>query len=136
MTNNMITIKQFVNRYKVKASSKLAESNPHMIDEQWNANHYKVTLKTRGRQYTLYFSKGVLLTGDPTAEEVLSCLALDAASIENSRSFEDWASDLGYDPDSRRAEKIYNGVVKSSERLKILLGDEGYNQLLWDTEDC
>ena len=53
----MITMKQFVNRNKITARSEWADSNPNM-DGGENMNHFKVTLKGGGRQYTLYFSQG------------------------------------------------------------------------------
>jgi hypothetical protein len=71
---------------------------------------------------------------EPEAAEILDCLASDAVSVENSRGFEDWASDLGYDPDSRKAEKTYLACVKSSERLRKFLGGYEYRDLLWNTE--
>lgn len=128
-----MNVKQFCNKHKIKARSEWADSNPHMADSQ-NMNHFKVTLKTAGRQMTLYFSQGYGISGEPTAADVLDCLASDAASVENSREFEEWASDLGYDPDSRKAEKIYKTIIKQAERLKKFLGNDLYKTLLWDTE--
>ena len=62
--------------------------------------------------------------------------ASDSSSIENNllTGFEGWASDLGYDPDSRKAEKIFKVCEKQAERLKKFLGDELYKILLWETE--
>ena len=128
-----MNVKQFCNKHKVKARAEWADSNPHMADSQ-NMNHFKVTLKAAGRQMTLYFSQGYGISGEPTAADVLDCLASDAASVENSREFEEWASDLGYDPDSRKAEKIYKTIIKQAERLKKFLGNDLYKTLLWDTE--
>jgi hypothetical protein len=70
----------------------------------------------------------------PTLGEVLDCLASDAASVDNARSFEDWASDFGYDTDSRKAKRTYKTCEKQAAKLKALLGDEAYEQLLYHTE--
>jgi hypothetical protein len=129
----MLTMNQFVNKNRIKARADWADSNPNMADAQ-NMNHFKVTLKAAGRQMTLYFSQGYGISGEPTAARVLDCLASDSSSVENARSFEDWASDLEYDPDSRRAEKIFKTCEKQAERLKKFLGEELYKTLLWDTE--
>ena len=131
----MGTMKQFANKYRIKARAEWADSNPHMADSQ-NMNHFKVTLRAAGRQMTLYFSQGYGISGEPTAADVLNCLASDAASVENNNltGFEGWASDLGYDPDSRKAEKIFKTIEKQAERLKKFLGEELYKTLLWDTE--
>ena len=128
-----MNVKQFCNKHKVKARADWADSNPNMADSQ-NMNHFKVTLRHAGRQMTLYFSQGYGISGEPTAADVLNCLASDSSSVENSREFEEWASDLGYDPDSRKAEKIYKTIIKQAERLKKFLGNDLYKTLLWDTE--
>ena len=84
---------------------------------------------------TTYFSMGYGHHGaEPSAFEVLSCLASDAASIENARSFEDWAADLGWDADSRKAEKCFKACEHSAKRLKAFLGDDLYQTALYRTE--
>lgn len=70
----------------------------------------------------------------PTAADVLDSLANDASAWENSRSFENFASDLGYDPDSRKAEAIYRACGEIAKGLRNLLGAEGYEELLWKVE--
>jgi len=131
----MATMKQFVNKNRIKARAEWADSDPHMADLQ-NMNHFKVTLRAAGRQMTLYFSQGYGISGEPTAADVLNCLASDSSSIENNllTGFEGWASDLGYDPDSRKAEKVFKTCEKQAERLKKFLGEELYKNLLWKTE--
>ena len=128
-----MNVKQFCTKHKIKARAEWADSNPHMADSQ-NMNHFKVTLRHAGRQMTLYFSQGYAISGEPTAADVLNCLASDSSSVENARSFEDWAADLGYDPDSRKAEKIFKICEKQAERLKKFLGEDLYKILLWDVE--
>lgn len=68
--------------------------------------------------------------GAPDAEDVINCLVQDALSLENSTGFEDWAENLGYDPDSRKAEKIYKAVEEQSELIRDFLGDhfESFSQ--------
>jgi len=44
----------------------------------------------------------------PTLCDVVYCLLCDAQSVAYGETFEDWASDLGYDEDSRTAERVYN----------------------------
>jgi hypothetical protein len=89
----------------------------------------------RAAKMTVYFSKGIGHHGaEPTTEEVLSCLADDAAGVENSPSFEDWCSEYGYDTDSRKAEKIFKACEHQATRLKNFLGDDLFEQLLWKVE--
>lgn len=68
----------------------------------------------------------------PKVEDVLNCLASDASGID--QSFEDWASELGYDTDSRKAEQIYQTCQKQARELRQLLGVTVFEELLNDTE--
>ena len=128
----MKTLYDFVKEHKITISSERIDQNPY--NPEWQANHYKCILKRAKKRMTVYFSKGYGLKGKPTAEEVLNCLAMDAACIENSENFEDWATQLGYDIDSRQAEKMYNVCLKETIRLKKFLMQDAYNELLWKTE--
>lgn len=130
----MKSIKKFVEENKIKMSVEYVDNNPNMNDPKWQANHYKVTLKYDGRQLTTYFSKGIGLKGEPTTDEVLDCLASDASTINNTKYFEDWANELGYDTDSRKAEKIFNTIERQAVKLNTLLGDDLYKELLYNTE--
>lgn len=66
------------------------------------------------------------ITPDPC--DVLSCLALDAGVLD-AGGFEYWASDLGYDPDSRKAEAIYRECLEIALKLRAGLGDKGFSEL-------
>ena len=70
----------------------------------------------------------------PTLETVLDCLASDADGYDNSHDFEDWATNYGYDPDSRRGEKLYHVVAEQAKKLRNLLGSELYTKLLCEVE--
>ena len=106
--------------------------------EERTYEHEIFRTEIEGKQYdafTLYFSKGIGHKGaPPTLDEVLDCLAVDAAGIENATCFEDWAEDLGYDTDSRKAERAYNTVKEQAKKLRSLLGKEAYEELLWEVE--
>lgn len=68
----------------------------------------------------------------PTVAEVLDCLASDASGAD--QSFEDWCSDLGYDTDSRSAERTYNAVRQEMYDLRKLLGTADFETLLYSVE--
>lgn len=131
----MDTILRFIGKNGIKMTAEWADTNPNMSDMPAGSSHWKCTFSHNGRKMTIYFSMGPAHSREPEAHDVLDCLASDAATVENARSFEDFASELGYDPDSRKAEKIYAACVKQSEKLKKFLGsDELYQSLLFDTE--
>lgn len=129
--------KEFVRENNITMDYDYVDSNPNfiLVDDEWNRHdsHYKVTLHYGKRQMTTYYSMGSAHTRGPEAEDVLDCLAMDAAGIENARSFEDWCGDYGYDTDSRRAEKTFKACQKAAEKLEKFMGDK-YQELLWETE--
>jgi hypothetical protein len=60
----------------------------------------------------------------PEACDVLYYLA-SKAGVLNYSGFEDWASEMGYDADSRKAEKIYRECIETALKLRAALGDDG-----------
>jgi len=93
-------------------------------DWQRRSFGYSCTLAYKRRKMKLDFFMGQANPSPPTSYDVLECLLSDASSIENARSFEEWASELGMDPDSRKVEKTYRASVRQTEKLRALLGDD------------
>lgn len=60
----------------------------------------------------------------PAIADVMHSLICDAGVL-NSATFEDWASEYGYDPDSRKAEKIYRACLEIALQLRAGFGDSG-----------
>lgn len=58
----------------------------------------------------------------PTASSVIDSLLLDVSGLD--QRFEDWATDYGFDEDSRKAERFYNECLKVLPRLRALLGSD------------
>jgi hypothetical protein len=130
------TIKALVSRWGVQIESTSTDTNPSAPDWK-DANHYRVTLRTRTprRQLSTYFSQGYGITGDPTASGVLSCLVSDAAGVDNARSFEEWASDYGFDADSRKAERTFKACQEQARKLRAFLGTERYTEITSAEQD-
>lgn len=59
----------------------------------------------------------------------LWCIASDCQTVMGCGSFEEWARELGYDTDSRKAEAIYDECVRNYLTLKRYIGDEGIETL-------
>lgn len=57
----------------------------------------------------------------PELRDVLYCLVSDASALD-ARSFEDWASEYGYDADSRKAEQTYRDCLQIGRDLEALIG--------------
>ena len=112
----MKTLGAFIRENRVRMVCAYADSNPSM--PEWrDARHFLVTLKVGRRSMRLHFSQGSGHTAEPTAADVLDCLASDASSVNSARDFEDWASDLGYDVDSRKAHATFEACQKQAEQL-------------------
>ena len=132
----MNTIRRFISDNRVRAVVDWADANPNVEQDEWarHATHYRVTLKCGRRQMTTPWSQGSAITREPSAADVLDCLASDAVGIENASSFEEWCAEYGYDSDSRKAERIFQTCTRQSADLKALVGEDAYRTLLWDTE--
>lgn len=64
----------------------------------------------------------------PTARDVLESLALDAG-VEDFRDYEEWASEHGYDEDSRKGERIYNECLKLARDMRYTFGPTAMREL-------
>lgn len=69
--------------------------------------------------FTLLHSKEEFPT--PTLQEVLYSLTQDA-EVMNYLVYEHWADEFGYDPDSRKGEKIYEECRLQASKLSDVLG--------------
>lgn len=116
-------IKSLIEKRGITITVHRVDQNPNMPDSD-HMDNWRIALKRPGGKIMgTYFSKGIGHKGaKPTVDEVLECLISDAWTVKNSNSFEDWAAELGYDEDSRKAEKTYKIIKKQSEELEDFLG--------------
>jgi len=128
-----MTIKEFAKQHHIRVKSERMCENPNMTDSR-DMDHWKVRLTRRGSggwhsRMTIYFSMGYGHNGnEPDVESVLSCLASDSSALD--QDFENWASDLGYDPDSRKALRIFETCKRQAIRLEKFLAQELFDLLL------
>jgi hypothetical protein len=68
--------------------------------------------------------QGLGIAESPTdrPDAVLDALVSDAASYLDARSFEDWCDELGYDHDSRTAERTYLACGEIAKKLTEFVG--------------
>lgn len=90
---------------------------------EWECEHGR---RARTFSGSILGTSGKLI--EPKLDDVLYSLASDADAIEHP-TFESWASDFGYDTDSRKAEAIYRACLETALKLRSALGDEGLRQL-------
>lgn len=104
-------------------------------DAQWlaTAHHYVATLSVAGRAvptlpFATFYSQGSAHKSPPTPDAVLWSLASDCRGAD--ASFEEWASEIGWDTDSRRAERTYEAIQRTRRGLLRLLGRDAYAALI------
>ena len=99
------------------------------------SSNWRCTFQIGRQSIVVHYSQGPALKKEPTAEDVMGCVALDARGLgDNVMPFEEWADEYGYDPDSRKAEHIYRLCLKQREELLFLLGYEAFFRLMTSTE--
>ena len=108
---------------------------PAKNSDEWGpgTRHWTVTLRhDSGRTLAVPFSQGSAHKDPPTARDVLSCLVMDIP--EDGATFEEWAADYGFDPDSRRAERIFRAVERQTLALREWAGPDFESLRLVDTD--
>lgn len=132
-----MTHSEFAAKAGLSFSAAPADDNPHMTDASLGMRHWLCILRRKGKEtMRVPFSQGSAYKDPPTVADVLWCLASDATSWEDcAGSFESWAEEFGYDTDSRRGEQTFKAVRRQSRALRTLLGDDLYNELLYETEE-
>lgn len=101
----------------------------------WNreASHWHVMISRDGvgnpSQMNLQYSMGSAHKGEPKLADVMYSLVCDTRDIDG-QSFEQWASEFGYDSDSRRAERIYRACVNQRTEMLALFTRAELDQLV------
>lgn len=72
------------------------------------------------------FSRGDAINPKPL--DVIYSLVMDSDALDYA-TFEDWASEYGYDADSRSAEKTYRACLEIALKLRAGLGDSLLSEL-------
>ncbi len=102
-------------------------------DWKLSAYEFRVTLTYQGRTLTCPFWMGaghekkgykgiVLAPPKPTAADVLYSLVADSSACDE--TFDDWASNCGYDSDSIKANALYLTCQRSGKETRKLLGSD------------
>jgi hypothetical protein len=136
MTQQDITLDQFIDEHQLEMSVRAVKRNPNMQEHMPRNFECCITQVGRGNstEMVVYFSQGGAHRKPPTLAEVLDCLASGIAGVDNANDFEDWANEFGYNTDSRKAEHTYDVCRQQAQELKDLLGGKAYAQLIYKTE--
>lgn len=133
-----LSLAQFIDRHGITADVAPAKSNPNASGfDRPDAVHFSVTLRRTSdstRTMVVPFSGGspaafARTGGRPAVADVVECLLLDTTSLED-RSFEEWAGDMGADPDSRKAYATWEAVQAQAAELAGFLGSDLFAEFL------
>lgn len=137
----METLDEFIARHGIEAEAEWSDSNPNAPDWPAAATHWAVTLRTDEKVAPgpIYFSQGMAHTEEPSAADILDCVALDATMLENAGGDGvDLAVEMGEVIDSAadvaKARKTAEVIEENAEKVRALIGAEAFEALLWDTE--
>lgn len=122
MATQTKNVQAIISDLGVTMAHEWTRENPNIPDHA--GNNWRVTMKMRGdqrRQMSLYFSTGAAIP-NPILEDVLWCLIQDSHCVAYGQTFDDFCSELGYDSDSRSAERIYKAIKSQSSKLSKFLG--------------
>jgi hypothetical protein len=103
----------------------VTHSRAKALEDKWEHFAMQCQLTYQGRKLSTPFKQGIAHTKLPTAADVLACLLSDATAIHS--TFEDWATDLGYNPDSIKALSTYLQCQKTATQLRNFLSKD-YNE--------
>lgn len=91
----------------------------------WECEHGK---KARFASFMSNTFQGSGETLQPDAEAVVWSFVMDSDVID-AGGFESWASNFGYDTDSRKAETTYRACLDIALKLRAAIGDSGLQAL-------
>lgn len=128
------TIQDFIAENELTMEAVPAASNPDMPDPIPGASHWACVIAKGTHSMSVPYSQGSAHRLPPALADVLDCLALDAESIESERSFNGWCASLGFDSDSRKAEKTYRACMEQAFALRQMLDGAAYDELLHRVE--
>ena len=88
---------------------------------------WAITIVRNGQSMQVPYSMGP--AHKPTLDDVLWSIVMDAQCVAYGETFEEFSENLGYDEDSRKAEKAFNACRDEYFGLIRLFGQDGFEEL-------
>ena len=106
---------------EIKHLGVFSDPKSELMTRPWVHNAYEYTFTTNKpgtvvQKETFTWRAGMGIKVKSTPAEVLGTICRDAVSAEG-QSFEQWASDFGYDTNSRKAEAVFKECQMHNVRL-------------------
>lgn len=121
---------RFLKKTGATIKAEYMETGKHFDDDKEVRDIYSITITRGKRAYTFRFGQSLRETtghggNAPSAYDVLSC-----TQKYHPGTFEDFCAELGYDVDSRKAEKVYNAAVNEYTQLSRLFTDKELDEMI------
>ena len=129
-----MNVHEFFNKHQVAMRY---ENDPEYVNaNSWDkeARHYKCVLMFEDREFSFEWHCGKL-ANEPDIDQVLIHLAMECRDVNHCENFEEWADSLGFDNDSRYAERVYNKMFRNLTLLHDLFGEKVMREFLDIEED-
>lgn len=108
--------------FSLKKADDAKFANILIFDAVENGLIHKYATTIEQFQNTKLIKNGTNLIG-PNLKDILDCMILDSSVLEHP-VFESWANEMGYNPDSREGEKIYNKCKEISTKFLEIVGGQ------------
>lgn len=120
----MKTITDWTKRY-TSFKVRVAENTGPATDEDgWEHYAYELEVTFRRRKMTMPWRHGLGVTDFPedVPDHILDAMVSDYWTWKNALGFEDYCSEFGYDTDSIKALRSWEGLEEFAEKTEKLLG--------------
>jgi len=126
MTDYQQQATDFLAKHNIAFSFKLTNTKtPDWENNGQQRNHFVATLKQGKKRMSFdYFDSIKNFESGKTEITAYDALTICSSEINCPDSFEDFCGEFGYDEDSRKAEKTFRALKKSSDKLKKFFDTE------------
>ncbi len=119
----------------IKLSLTRADYTEEDYKDEWKrtANKYKARITYNKKSMTTKFYTGRGWERNPELEDILGSILQDTIYLDY--GFDDFANEMGYDTDSRKAKKIYKEIQEQSKKINRIFSKEEQEELLTYLEE-
>lgn len=111
------------------AELRISERPDGLMSDMAGASHWRILIKRGKNEMTVFYSMGPAHKGAPNGTDVFHSLLADTDEIHYGYDFEEWADILGFNTDSRQAERMFQACQDEFLHLKTLFSDSELNDL-------
>jgi hypothetical protein len=131
MKTDTKTLPELIKDLGIECKAKRIDAPANATEWQQKANAYRVTLKHQGRKMSLNFYQGTGIKEEPSASDVVYCLAGDYSISTSCTDFKCFVDCFGLTIDSHIT---YKFLKRQSKRFEAFIQDTNTIKQLAETE--